>query len=65
MNAGESITKGIAIIGATTAARQLLDAANTIRTDEVAGIEQLRDAIACAHEALEILICRQEPIMLL
>lgn len=43
--------QGIAIIGMTTAARLLLDAAHLMRTDEARALEMLNDAIACAGEA--------------
>jgi hypothetical protein len=42
---------GIAIVGMTTAARQLLDAAALMRTDESAALDRLADAIAVAQEA--------------
>jgi len=49
------ITNGIAIIGAGTAADLLLTAAATARTDTVKAAEIMRDAIACAAEALDLL----------
>ena len=50
-----SIIAGLAIIGATTAAKKLLQAAELARTDQAAAVEKLRDAIACAAEALDTL----------
>lgn len=48
----EDITRGIAVVGMQTAARQLLDAAAKMRTDSHGAIALLEDAIECAKTAL-------------